>query len=59
MIRYFVSIDENGNILHGSTVDDVNGVLFHPIYSYQVTEEIWNNQDKYRFNGREWELTEA
>jgi hypothetical protein len=51
MTRYFVSIDENGKPLNGSTTRDDQ---VHELYAYEVTEEIWNNQGNYQFIDREW-----
>jgi hypothetical protein len=51
MTRYFVSIDENGKPLNGSTTRDDQ---VHEFYAYEVTEEIWNNQGNYQFIDREW-----
>jgi len=56
-MRYFVTIDENGRPVNGTTYQD--GAFLPAEYTHEITEEIWNSQDKYRFNGREWELIEA
>ena len=51
MTRYFVCLNEDGKILHGSTARDDQ---VHEFYAYEVTEEIWNNQHNYQFIDREW-----
>ena len=52
MTRYFVCLNENNKILHGSTTRDDQ---VHDLYTYEVTEEIWNNSHKYQFVNGKWE----
>ena len=52
-MRYFVSIDENGRPVNGTSLTE--GMILPEEYTHEVTEEIWNNQDKYRFVDGEWE----
>lgn len=55
MIRYFVTIDEHGKPLNGSTLDESQGQILNTIYTHEVTKEIWDNTDKYRFVDGKWE----
>lgn len=55
MIRYFVTIDENGKSINGTTFDESQGQILNTIYTHEVTKEIWDNTDKYRFVDGKWE----
>lgn len=52
-MRYFVTIDENGKPVNGTTYQD--GAFLPEEYTHEVTEEIWQNQDKYQLVDGKWE----
>lgn len=51
-MRYFVTIDENGKPVNGTTYED--GAFLPAEYTHEVTEEIWQNQDIYVFENDQW-----
>jgi hypothetical protein len=52
-MRYFLTIDQNGRPLNGTTLSE--GMLLPEEYTHEVTEEIWNNQGNYQFVDGQWE----
>jgi hypothetical protein len=52
-MKYFVTIDENGRSVNGTTAAD--NAIIPEEYTHEVTEEIWNNQGNYQFVDGQWE----
>jgi len=48
MIKYFVNVDNDGNITIG------NSITLSDDFPHEVTEEIFNNQNNYKFLNGQW-----
>jgi hypothetical protein len=52
-MKYFVTIDENGRPVNGTSLTE--GMILPEEYTHEVSEEIWQNQDKHQFVEGKWE----
>lgn len=50
-MRYFVKVDESGNIIHGLAINTIKVSVNYP---FEVSEEIFNNQLNYIYENENW-----
>lgn len=57
MIKYFVSIDADGKIIHGMAIDTQDSSFLD--FPIETTQEIFENQQNYKYENNQWILVEG